>query len=103
MNFQQIVQLVKESLFCYMCGQIFEDDNIHLAGAVGNMLLFHAFCDRGHQPSDAIIRAVAPQLVPLDGVFEKLPGEPLNTDDVLDLSNALVDFQGDFVTVFSKN
>ena len=54
MNFQELLQLVKESLYCQVCGQSFDETKVELAGYQGNSLFFHAFCDKGQDRKSVV-------------------------------------------------
>lgn len=96
MNFQELLQLVKESLYCQVCGQSFEETRVELAGYQGNSLYFHAYCDKGHFPSNTLIKAMAPATFPMQDIVTKFQGDPVTMDDVLDLKNFLKGFDGNF-------
>lgn len=101
MNFQELLQLVKESLYCQVCGQSFDEAKVELAGLQGNSLLFHAYCDKGHFPSNTLIKAMAPTSLPIKDIVDKFQGEPISIDEVLDLTNLLKGFDGNFETAFA--
>lgn len=102
MEFRELIEMVKESLYCQVCGQGFDDNKVELAGYNGNALYFHAYCDKGHVPSNSLIKAVAPATPALAEFVTKLHGEPMRTDDVLDLKNYLKGFKGDFEQLFGQ-
>lgn len=96
MNFQELIQIVKESLYCQICGMSFDDKNVELAGYKENILYFHAFCDKGHTPSNSLIKAVAPVGLKIGDLIDKFFGPPITYDNFLDLKNALKTFDGNF-------
>lgn len=100
MDFREIIKLVKDSLYCQVCGTQFDDTNIELAGYQGNTLYFHAYCDRGHNPANSLIKAVAPAGMQIKELLTLYGGDPVKHDEMLDLKNFLHTFNGDFESIF---
>ena len=85
-NIQEILKQIQRDLSCPVCGSRFEMRDIKVRGAYEHTLIIQTMCFEGH-------------LTLFMTVFrsqKKIQIKPVTTDDVLDLHQAIRNFNGDF-------
>jgi len=81
-----IIKQIQRDLSCPVCSKKFELTQIKIKASFDQVLVVQTICPEGHATLFMTI-------------FNKLPNnkvEPINTNDVLDFSNSLNNFNGDF-------
>lgn len=84
-NLHEIIQQIQKDLSCPVCGKNYEVGEIRLRGLFDHTLIIQTICENGHATLF---------MTTLNNKKENK--NPLSTDDVLDLTNALKNFDGDF-------
>lgn len=90
-NLAQIIAQIQRDLYCPVCGKNYEIGEIRLKGLVDHTLMIQTICSNGH-------------MTLFMTTFKNNSQEKkiLTVNDVLDISNALKDFDGDFQKVWPK-
>ena len=85
-NIQEILKQIQRDMSCPVCGAKFAMKDIKVRGAFDHVVVIQTMCAEGH-------------LTLFMTVFkkqEKIVAHPLVNDEVLDFSNAINHFNGDF-------
>jgi len=103
---RQIKKLMT-SMKCEECGQNYESFNIDILGHREDMWFLRALCSSCHTQClvAAVVREdkVVEEMADLTTVeMDKNQGGAIEIDDVLDMHNFLVDFDGDFSNFFGQ-
>ncbi|MBI2590221.1 hypothetical protein HYW32_04370 [Candidatus Berkelbacteria bacterium] len=89
-----ILHSAHHDLECPVCGRQFSLEEIKIRGSIDKNFLIQVSCHRGHAPS-LILYVV--QLGQKNKDIKRI-----SPDDVIDLHQALQNFQGDFKSIFQK-
>ena len=90
-NLHEIIVQIQKDLYCPVCGKNYEIGEIRLRGLLDHTLIIQTICSSGHMT-----------LFMTTFRAKKETPKPLSTNDVLDLTNALEDFDGDFQKVWNN-
>jgi len=91
-NIQQILKKIQRELSCPVCGRKYEMENIKVRGAFEHILIIQTECSEKHLTlfmtvfKDQLNRQI----------------KPVSTDEVLDLYQAITNFNGDFEKLWKK-
>ena len=104
---ERLIKKLMTSIKCEECGQNYESFNIDILGHRNDMWFLRALCSSCH--TQCLVAAVVREDKAVDGaadsttteVSENL-GEAVGIDEVLDMHNFLVDFNGDFSSLFGQ-
>lgn len=90
-NLHEIIAQIQKDLYCPVCGKHYEIGEIRLRGLFDHTLIVQTICDNGH-------------VTLFMTTFQKKAIEkaPISANDVLDLHNALENFDGDFLKLWNK-
>lgn len=86
-----IIQQIQKDLYCPICGKNYEVGEIRLKGLFDHTLIIHTICENGHQT------------IFMTKFIKKEENKSLNSDDVLDLHDALANFNGDFEKIWKTS
>lgn len=86
-NLPEILKQIQKDLCCPICGQKYEISQIKFRGAFEQVLVIQTTCSNGHL---TLIMTFFP------GIEKKEIKPALTSNEVLDLTNSLKDFNGDF-------
>ena len=89
-NLHEIIAQIQKDLYCPVCGKNYEIGEIRLRGLFNHTLVIQTICDNSHVTLFMTTLLKKPQ--------EKAP---FSANDVLDLHNALENFDGDFQKLWS--
>jgi hypothetical protein len=89
-NMQEIIKQLQQELRCPVCGNKFEMENIKIRGMIDKTVVVQAICRNSH-----------PTLF-ITSFHEKPENQTITSDNLLDLHNALTDFDGDFIKLWSN-
>lgn len=90
-NLHEIIAQIQKDLYCPVCGKNYEIGEIRLRGLFDHTLIVQTICDSGH---------VTLFMTTLKNKFQEKV--PVSTNDILDLHNALENFDGDFQKIWIK-
>lgn len=104
---ERLIKKLMTSIKCEECGQNYESFNIDILGHREDMWFLRALCSSCH--TQCLVAAVVRE----DKVVEEMEetataevdenrGGAIEIDDVLDMHNFLVDFDGDFSNFFRQ-
>ncbi len=104
---ERLIKKLMTSIKCEECGQNYESFNIDILGHREDMWFLRALCSSCH--TQCLVAAVVRE----DKVVEEMEeaataevdenrGGAIEIDDVLDMHNFLVDFDGDFSSFFRQ-
>lgn len=83
-NIHEIIKQIQKDLYCPVCGKNYEIGEIRLRGLFDHTIIVQTVCANHH-------------LTLFMTTYEQKKDQiPVTTDDVLDLHNTLVNFNGDF-------
>jgi hypothetical protein len=95
------------SIKCESCGQNYEPSNVDVLGHREDMWFLRVFCEKCQ--TQCLVAAVVKQSRGPEGASglagteaEDYVYEKIEVDDVLDMRNFLVDFDGDFLKLFGQ-
>lgn len=100
-EFKNIIRNIRETIPCPTCHKKLEENTIHMIGTVFNESFFLSHCHdckhdmmihvtfRGKERTHRSLRTNSTMKL-------------VNQDDILDMHNFLKEFNGDFVSLFSK-
>lgn len=104
---ERLIKKLMASMKCEECGQNYESGNVDVIGHREDMWFMRVHCATCH--TQCLVAAVVRQgkapeeTEDFTGVeIEGHQGEAIATDDVLDMHNYLVDFNGDFSSLFGQ-
>ena len=104
---ERLIKKLMTSIKCEECGQNYESFNIDILGHREDMWFLRALCSSCH--TQCLVAAVVRE----DKVAEEVEETPtaevdenqseaIRVDDVLDMHNFLIDFDGDFSSFFRQ-
>jgi len=110
MNFHElriIVGQIKRGIDCARCQRIYKDEDITLIGIMSDeQTLFAVYCPKCQYESFVNVGIHIDETPCTLPKFTKLGSAPrkgqITTNDVLDISNFLKDFEGDFYSLFNQ-
>ncbi|MEI6040457.1 MAG: hypothetical protein WCP93_03870 [Candidatus Berkelbacteria bacterium] len=92
-NMPEIIKQIQKDLACPICGRKYELSQIKVRGSFEHILVVQTNCSDGHLTL----------FMTLFNEQEKTIAKPaITTDEVLDLSNSLDGFKGDFEKIWTK-
>lgn len=91
-NIQEILKQIQRDMSCPICGTKFELKDIKIRGQFDHALVIQTMCTDGHL---TIIMTIFKKQ-------DKIPVKAIATDEVLDFSNCLNNFKGDFEKLWKK-
>ncbi|MCL5094315.1 MAG: hypothetical protein M1355_04240 [Patescibacteria group bacterium] len=111
MNGKQLLSLLKnlqKTVKCYSCGADYSIDEIHLIGQIDGLLLMQMNCKKC-EASAWVNFAVGPgqritghaKVTDLNA-NEKKPETEISADELMELHDFLLTYEGDFKTLFRK-
>jgi hypothetical protein len=89
-NLNEILQQIQRDLYCPICGRNYESGDIKIKGLFQDTLILQTLCANGHLT------------LFMTTFTAKEKKKPINNDDVLDLKNALLNFNGDFQNLWKN-
>lgn len=89
---QEIIKQIQRDLSCPVCSKKFTLDAIQVKAVFQDILVIQTTCPEGHPTLFMTIFKSFPQKI-----------EEISLNDVLDLSNQLNDFNGDFEALWKSN
>lgn len=103
----RLIKKLMTSIKCESCGQNYEPGNVDVIGNREDMWFLRVLCSKCH--TQCLVAAVvkegkAPEEAdePVDTGVEDFRYEKIEIDDVLDMHNFLMDFDGDFSRLFGQ-
>ena len=90
-NLYEIIAQIQKDLYCPVCGKNYKIGELRVRGLFDKTLIVQTICINGHMTFF---------MTTLNKVKEKV--NPINTNDILDLHNALEGFNGDFINIWQK-
>ena len=104
---ERLIKKLMTSMKCEECGQNYESFNIDILGHREDMWFLRALCSSCHTQClvAAVVRedrVVAETEEPATAEVYEHQGEAIEIDDVLDMHNFLVEFNGDFSSYFGQ-
>ncbi len=95
-NMPELLKQIQRDLACPICGKKFELSQIKVRGAFEQILVVQTTCTDGHL-------TVFMSMFNEENKADDTKIEPaITTDEVLDLSNSLKSFKGDFEKIWAK-
>lgn len=92
-NLSEILKQIQRDLRCPICGQKYEISQIKFRGSFEQVLVIQTTCSENHL---TLFMTFSPNA-------EKKEEKPaVTSDEVLDLSNSLTNFKGDFEKIWAK-
>jgi hypothetical protein len=89
-NLHEIIKQIQKDLYCPVCGKNYEVGEIRLRGLFDHTLIIQTVCENGHIT------------LFMTTYKKKEPTEPIMSDDILDLHNGLVKFDGNFEKLWKQ-
>lgn len=89
-NLAEIIRQIQRDLSCPVCGKKYEIGEIRLKGLFDRTLVVQTVCANGHIT------------LLMTRIKDSGKKEPISTNDIIDLHNALEDFDGNFQKLWSK-
>lgn len=89
-SIHEIIKQIQKDLYCPVCGKNYEIGEIRLRGLFDHTLIVQTICTNNHMT------------LFMTSYEQKGNKIPVSTDDVLDLHNSLVNFNGDFEKLWIK-
>lgn len=89
-NLAEIIQKIQKDLYCPICGKNYEIGEIRLKGLFDHTLIVQTICANGHMT------------LFMTTFHPNRERAPINANDIIDLHNALEDFNGDFQTLWNN-
>lgn len=86
----EILKRIQRELSCPVCGSKFEMSGIKVRGQIDPVTIVQTTCPDGH-------------LTLFMTAFSKITKNAIITDQILDLTNSLKDFNGDFAKIWKKS
>lgn len=90
-NLHEIIAQIQRDLYCPVCGKNYEIGEIRLRGLFDHTLIVQTICTNGH---------VTLFMTTLKKT--EVSKSPISSDDILDLHNALKDFDGNFQKLWNN-
>jgi len=104
---ERLVRRLMTSMKCESCGQKYEFGNIDVIGHREDMWFLRVLCSTCH--TQCLVAAVvregkAPEEINdlIDAEVSERRNKTIEVDDVLDMHNFLMDFNGDFANLFGQ-
>ncbi len=104
---ERLIKKLMASMKCEECGQNYESGNIDVIGHREDMWFMRVQCTTCH--TQCLVAAVVKEGKVPEGTngltsaeIEEYQGETIETDDVLDMHNFLIGFNGDFSRLFGQ-
>jgi len=104
---ERLIKKLMTSMKCEECGQNYESFNIDILGHRQDMWFLRALCSSCN--TQCLVAAVVREDKVVEGVddltmdeMDKNQGEAIETDDMLDMHNFLIGFDGDFSSFFGQ-
>lgn len=91
-NFDKIIEEALKSLKCPVCARPFVREELKIKPVFNKQFLVHASCLKDHSP------AIVLHLIE----DKKTDTKPIGPDEILDIHEALKNFDGNFKEVFAK-
>ena len=91
LNLNEIIAQIQRDLNCPVCSKKYEISEIRLRGLVERTIIIQTICSNGH---------MALFMTTVKAKDEKI--QPISNNDILDIYNALNDFDGDFITLWKN-
>lgn len=91
-NFEKIIKEALKSLKCPVCSRQFIREELKIKPVFNKQFFVHAACTNNHSP--AIVLHIMEE--------SKLQQKTIGADEILDIHEALKDFDGNFKEVFTK-
>ncbi|KKQ74088.1 MAG: hypothetical protein US94_C0014G0006 [Berkelbacteria bacterium GW2011_GWB1_38_5] len=89
-NLHEIIKQIQKDLYCPVCGKNYEIGEIKIRGLFDHTLIVQTICDNGH----------ITLFITIFQTKEKVSS--ISTNYVLDLSNTLEKFDGDFQKLWTR-
>ncbi|MGB2813936.1 MAG: hypothetical protein WBC50_09295 [Dehalococcoidales bacterium] len=103
----RLIKKLMTSMKCEECGQNYESFNIDILGHREDMWFLRALCSSCH--TQCLVAAVVKEDKVVEEVedlttaeVDRNQSEAIEIDDMLDMHNFLVDFDGDFSSFFGQ-
>jgi len=90
-NLHELIAQIQRDLYCPVCGKNYEIGEIRVKGLFDHTLIIQTICESGH---------ITLFMTSFKAKAEK--DHPLTTNDVLDMTNAIEKFDGDFTALWKK-
>jgi len=104
---ERLIKKLMTSMKCEECGQNYESFNIDILGHRQDMWFLRALCSSCN--TQCLVAAVVREDKVVEEVddlamdeMDKNQGEAIETDDMLDMHNFLIGFDGDFSSFFGQ-
>lgn len=98
MDYQDLLMLARELLYCPVCQAKFDAEKISPKGVFGDKLIIHTQCSKGHKRVDAIFISSINNASPL----LNSRSSSITDDEILDFKIGLDKFNGDFIAAFEN-
>jgi hypothetical protein len=88
-NLHEIIQQIQRDLYCPACGKNYEVGEIRLKGLFDHTLIIQTVCENNHST------------LFMTTLKKEKDKNPITLDEVLDLTNALQTFDGNFEKIWA--
>lgn len=96
MDYNKILQLAKQFLYCPVCKNHFDNDHIFFKGYVNDKFIIKTDCDKSHP----LVHTIFISKILNKSSVTELELETITQDEYLDIRNSINKFDGNFEKIF---